>query len=241
MAADSREFVRGRKTLGRLLGHYKQHGCCILLVGDVPDKTLDHASANFLGDPATDQRTRVFGLFDRNERTIYDRLEYAGYSQTPTKVVTTTAFARMSATAETETETDGGSSGPDSTNADYSLDVTTVTSDDLAAVTTALVDAFGAAEDYTPSELRVCIDSLRPLLDECDADTVGAFLDTLTAEIVARQGMGHVVLPVAPDHECVEAVRDHFDIVVPIRCENGTEEQRWVFPSEDRKTDWLEL
>lgn len=240
MSKTTEPLMRGQKPVPALLREYKQRGCNILVVGDVPDNILNTASARLLGDPAECPRTRVFGLFDRNELTVRYRLQHAGYGRTSTRVVTTTAFAR-SASAD-------GGDNPVTTDLPYvpnfSLDVATVDSTNLEHVASILVDAFDATQtdEYNPGELRVCIDSLRPLLDEDAAfEATDAFLDTVTSEITTRRGMGHFVLPTAADSPAVKRVRDHFDIIVPLRTTEGTAEQRWQFVAENRQTDWLEL
>jgi len=232
-------FLRGRtESLPKLLDEYKLTGCNILLAGDVPDSILTNMSASLLGDPTLQARTRVFGLFDRSEQTVHDRLDHAGYGRTPTQVVTTSAFARSKCHAQP----DGGDAPDLPYVPDRSLNVSNVETDALAPVYATLVDQINTANsNYSASELRVCIDSLRPVLDTYPEETVAEFLDDLTHEIDDRRGMGHFVLPVAHDSEAVEQIKQHFDIIAPLRVEDGTPEQKWVFPNEGRTSDWFEL
>lgn len=241
MEYTSENFFRGQtQSIPQLLDEYKQTGCTLLLVGDVPDDVLNTVSGNLLGDPELQPRTRVFGLFDRSEQTVHDRLDHAGYGRTPTRVVTTTDTARHTC----HPEADGGttSSPSDTYIPDRSLEVSHATADDLTAVATMLDNQIADANsNYDASELRVCIDSLRPVLDTYATAAVDSFLDTMTSAITERRGMGHFVLPVSRTHDAVTQISDHFDILVPLRSANGTAEQRWEFPAEGRETDWLEL
>lgn len=245
MANQDEQFVRGRKSTKRLLDEHKQRGCTVLVVGDVPDDILTTVSSNLLGEPADSPRTRVVGLFDRNMQTVRDRLE-GRYGRDPTRVVTTNSCARS---ATQTASADGGQTDETAPFVrDYSLDPTTVEAHDLETVVSALVSHFDAAKDtdYAPSELRVCIDSLRPVLDTHSDGEVAQFLDTLTTEITDRRGMGHFVLPLPEDSPAVEAIRHHFEVITPLRSKDGTIEQQMVIPQHDnhgpkRETDWMEL
>lgn len=116
-----------------------------------------------------------------------------------------------------------------------------VAADDLDALRDAVtseIEAYGALE---PAELRVCIDSLRPLLaDHAPADVTG-FLDDVTTEVSDARGMGHYHLPVATDDPAVEEIASLFDAVVELRNDTDGHRQRWHLEDLDLTTDWLPL
>jgi len=245
MASQTEPVLRGGKSIAHLLHEHKQVGCNVLVAGDVPDTILDTVSAKLLGDPSERTRKRIFGLFDRNEQTVRDRLDQGGYGRSPTRVVTSGNFARSDCGA-ISADSDLPTAGP--YHRDYSIERCHVDSEDLTAVRSSLVDQFDTATDsYAISELRVCIDSLRPVLDKYSEETVATFLTDLTSEIKARNGMGHFVLPASVGSDAVESVRQHFDIIMPLRPRNGTAEQKWIIPARNdddecgRESDWMEL
>ncbi|MFC7154893.1 hypothetical protein ACFQPA_05415 [Halomarina halobia] len=122
----------------------------------------------------------------------------------------------------------------------------------LEAEVRGTIDEFDAAADGLESaELRVCIDSLRPLLEGYDEDDVVSFLDGVIDATLDANGMCHAHLPVDPDNGVVERLKPLFDATIELRelhipSENGetprtATEQRWHLHEEDISTDWLPL
>lgn len=100
---------------------------------------------------------------------------------------------------------------------------------------TAIDDFDAAAEGLAPAELRVCIDSLRPLVDKYGLMGVEPFLTTINERIHETNGMGHVHFPIDLDCVTVSRLSPLFDIIIEVR----PGEHRWHLLEEDILTDWL--
>ncbi|SEQ36018.1 DUF7504 family protein [Natrinema salaciae] len=97
------------------------------------------------------------------------------------------------------------------------------------------------ADGFEPSELRVCVDSLVPLLREHDPQAVFRLLHMITSRIDQARGMGHYHVPLPRDHDAVNLFEPMFDAIVTVRSRGGTEEQQWYLRETETTTDWLEL
>ncbi len=77
----------------------------------------------------------------------------------------------------------------------------------LCQLVTDVIDTVEEFEDeadgFEPSELRVCVDSLVPLLQQYDTEDVFRFVHVTTARIEQARGMGHYHLPVSRDHDAI--------------------------------------
>jgi len=221
--------VRGNGvvTVQSGLARIKRNGGNLLVVGSVPDSVLDTASSLLLGETAVG-RTRVFALHDRDVATARRRLSLARSSGENARVVDYHTGAR-SATASAPEEV-----GPT---------VDRVTGD-LDALRDAVVDTVERLDDerrFDPAELRVCFDSLRPVVENHDEAAVEAFLGPICEAVEAASGMGHYVLPVAYDSPAVQSVAGTFDAVVELRTGDAGPEQRWHLRETDHTTGWFDL
>ncbi|RQG90313.1 hypothetical protein EA462_10070 [Natrarchaeobius halalkaliphilus] len=104
------------------------------------------------------------------------------------------------------------------------------------------IDEFEAAADgLEPSELRVCVDSLVSLLQECETEAVFRLLHVVMSRTERARGMGHYHLPVSRDHDAVSLFEPMFDAVVELRTDDGVHEQRWHLRDREAPTDWIRL
>lgn len=110
--------------------------------------------------------------------------------------------------------------------------------DALRSTVATEIDAYGGLE---PARLRVCVDSLRPMLDDHDRPTVTGFLETVTGHVSDAGGMGHYHLAVAIDDPRVEALAPLFDAVVEVRADADGTVHRWHLDDPDLTTDWIAL
>ncbi|WP_265111414.1 DUF7504 family protein [Halosolutus halophilus] len=97
------------------------------------------------------------------------------------------------------------------------------------------------ADGLDPSELRVCIDSLVPLLQEHTTEHVFRLLHLTTSRVDHVNGMGHYHLPLDRDHDAVNLFEPLFDAVVEVRSRSEGYEQRWHLRDQDTTTDWISL
>ncbi|SDQ65637.1 DUF7504 family protein [Natronobacterium texcoconense] len=112
-------------------------------------------------------------------------------------------------------------------------------------VVTAIDEFEAVADGFSPSELRVCLDSLGGLLEAYDAEQVFHFLRTITSRIDDARGMGHYHLPRDHGHDTLSLLEPLFDAVVVLRVRDGSYEQQWHLrdgtPGARTKTDWIRL
>ncbi|WP_458209045.1 DUF7504 family protein [Haladaptatus sp. NG-SE-30] len=206
----------------RTLAGLKRRGSGLLLVG--PEPTMDQACDRFLGESETEPRYQLF------VRTDDDRSHSHQSDNGGVKVVERTTYTRSASV----TVDDG-----------HSVDTTVVTSRSLPklgiAISEAIVEFERENGKLFPGELRVCFDSLTPLLEEYSNESVFRFLHILIARVRNVNGMAHFHLPMESNSTVVRTLSPVFDAVVEVRSTGGYPEQRWHLIQQDVTTDWLSL
>ena len=102
-------------------------------------------------------------------------------------------------------------------------------------------DALAAGEDPDPGELRLCVDSLRPLLVEHSPDRVRRFVDRVGTHVAGADGMGHYHLPTRSGDRYVSLLTPVVDAVVEVRSREGGPQQRWHVFDGAVDSGWLPL
>ncbi|WP_254763902.1 DUF7504 family protein [Natrinema marinum] len=218
---DEREsLVPDGAVFARTLGTLKRDGSNILLVGSVPTDVHETACQQMLGSTERHSRYRLF-VTDSD-----DRAACSATGDAASERVRTIEYSA------TETEPAENLAAAGSQPSPAALGIRIVETIDQFAET---------AGGFEPSELRVCVDSLVPLLEDYDAETVFRLLHIATARVGKARGMGHYHVPLEPDHEAVSLLEPMFDAVVTVRSRNGTAEQQWYLREADTESDWLEL
>ncbi|WP_227354560.1 DUF7504 family protein [Haladaptatus salinisoli] len=206
----------------RTLAGLKRRGSGLLLIG--PEPVMERACGRFLGESETEPRRRLFVRTRGGHACLHEP------SAGGVKVVERATHTR-SATA-----TQSGGCG---------TDTTVVTSPSLPSLGIAIAEAIDEFEresgGLTSGELRVCFDSLTPLLEEHSRESVFRFLHVLTARIRNVNGMAHFHLPAEMDSTVVRALSPAFDAVVEVRAKGDVAEQRWHLVRQDVTTGWLSL
>lgn len=225
-AAEAAAFTRALAAL-------KRRGSNLLLVGAAGEPQLA-ACSHLLGD-AVEPRRRLFVFTDAGDG-IGSRLPESARRRDAVTVIRRRSLTRGATEANgTTTEADGAMPVPERT----------VEDDRLAALGDAIVDAIVEFDEVTaglaPAELRVCVDSLRPLLSDHSEETLFRFLHVLTGEIRRVNGMGHFHLPIERDERPVRLLSPLFDAVVEVEGSDGGMKQRWHLRDGDLTTDWLDL
>jgi hypothetical protein len=237
------------------LRRLKREGCNLLVVGDVPRELFTRASESMLGD-ADARRWRVFGLTDATPESVRDRLPSADAAPRPhsetTKIVTHAVGSQR--TADTASVTD--ITAPETTVPGEAVPEVDVSDGDLEAFQRELVsalDVFGV-RSHRPAAVRLSVDSLAPLLDRYDRESVRRFLRTVADRVHDRNAMAHYVLPVAYDSDTCQGLTEEFDAVVELRttieCATDSSddsprphraEERWHLPESDTTMPWVPL
>ncbi|WP_394741762.1 DUF7504 family protein [Natronococcus roseus] len=217
----------GTVSVGSTLGRLKRTGGNVLIAGGVPDDLVDVASANLLGDPDRHRR-HLFALLDRDRRVVSDRLAPSDIASA--QIVDYAMTARSVASA-----------GAPVTDAVAVVDEP-ADLDELEATVDARIRAFGTETPLCePGDLRLCIDSLRPMLDERGTDGTVALLEPICEAVRDVSGLGHYVLPVDRDEPLVDALESLFDATVELRVGDCGPQQRWHLHESGYTTDWIGL
>ncbi|MFB6171820.1 MAG: hypothetical protein ABEJ23_04750 [Haloarculaceae archaeon] len=199
-------------TFSQELAALKRRGSTVLVVGQVGDETALRACRRLLGERGPPARRRVIAATDAE--AALDRRLPPDHDPARVTVVDSAVRTRSARTA------------PDRP--------------DHGAVERAILDGVveQATGDLEPAELRVCLDSLQPLLaaDECRARTL---LDRIADAVLDHRAIGHVHLPLPYDHRAVSLLATQVDAVIELR-EGDRPEQRWHLP-DGTETDWLPL
>lgn len=215
------------------LAELKRRGSNLLVVGAAGGPSHADVCGRLLGDPS-EERRRVFvtaaglgGVVDQRHRR-------------PRDTVVTYATTTRGASAA-RPSTGGPTSGPDAPSTGADDEGRTV--EDLPSLGTAVGEAIDdvGGDDLDPGEFRLCVDTLRPLLEENDEQAVFRFLHAMTSDVRAVRGMGHYHLPVGFDDVTVRTLRPLFDAVVEVRPGDGRPQQRWHLHEADVTTGWLDL
>jgi len=226
------DFAAVRASLREL----KWGGCNLLVVGDAPREAFTRASATMLGD-ADAPRWLVFALTDATPESVYDRLP--AVENAPRSLSETTRIVNHAVPPRPITDSTGAgiASIPEVTVGDVNLD-------GLETQLCEAVSEFGARSNG-PAQVRVAVDSLAPLLDHYDFETVRGHLRTVGECVHDHDAMAHYVLPEAYDGERCRRLADEFDAVVelrtPVEDADRAAEERWHLHETDATTPWVPL
>jgi hypothetical protein len=244
------------------LADLKRNGCNILLVGT---DALDSACQRLLGESSAGPRYRLFVTTDTGPPRAHARLKsvQSGPYSDAAAVIDWDADVRGGAATDCNGTDSGGpdSGGPDSGGPDCDdgswggtglrdasgpqFRQRSVASDDLrdlgSAVEETIEEFDTEAGGLSPAELRLCFDSVTPLVADREGRDVRRFLLGLTETVEKFDGMAHYHLPSEYGSETVEGLETLFDAVVEVRHADGEVEQRWHLQDPEITTDWVPL
>jgi hypothetical protein len=236
------------------LAELKRNGCNILLVGT---DALGPACERLLGESSAGPRYRLFVTTDTGPATAHAKFDATqpGPYRDAAAVVNWDADVRGATAAEGPEEfggpteerdcrgSDGETTARDADGPPFREEF--VESDDLRDLGTTVeetIESFEAEKgDLSPAELRLCFDSVTPLVADHEYRDVRRFLLGLTETVESVDGMAHYHLPADYESETVETLEPLFDAVVEVRRAEGELEQRWHLTESDITTDWLPL
>jgi len=221
--------VGGAASFAKALASLKRRGSSLLLVGPAYESAHLPASRRLMGD-ADSPRERLLVLTDRDAA----HAERLPDGAEPVRTVEHPTLTRSAAARPAPSVTPPSVSGPDGEPHDSLVAL----GNEVAAEITA---ADERADGLAPSQLRVCVDSLAPVLEEYDRERVVAFLHAMTSDVDRVNGMAHYHLPVPADDEAVAFVEPLFDAVIELRVGSDGPQQRWRLTDGRGSTDWLPL
>lgn len=224
-----------------LLNELKSTGCNLLLVGDAPRRLFTRASHRMLG--ADDEtRYRILAVTDATPQSVADRLPDP--AESPRPISETTHVLNHVGSLRSITDATEASTPPKLVG----VKETRVVDPKLEGLQSALVDAISTFANHgyplRPSDLRVGLDSLEPLLDFYDENVVRQCLRTVGQQARTHDAMAHYVLPQPYDSDVVQTLANDVEAVVELRLSDsmdGTGEQRWLVPGKDMQTNWATL
>jgi hypothetical protein len=219
------------------LADVKADGCSLLVVGRVPEEASTKACRRMLGDANVAHRERLLVFADATREAAADRLpRHEGCTASAT-VIDYGATARSTAAAAPVDDAGPGGAG----RVDDDVTVRCVRGEDLGDLGTTISRAIDGLVPADPEDgaLRVCFDSLSPLLETHDDATVFQFLHALSNRVHAVNGLAHFHLPVNADAYETRLLAPLFDAVVELRMAEGRLEQRWRLRDADVSTEWL--
>lgn len=114
--------------------------------------------------------------------------------------------------------------------------------DDLQRAAIDGLNAFEeAADGLEPGELRLCVDSLRPLLIEHPEGRVRRFVEQVGNRVSTVDGMSHFHLPTQSNDRYVSLLTPVVDAVVEVRTHQRKPQQRWHVFDGAVDSGWLSL
>lgn len=236
---------RPGETVAQRLSRLKRSGGNLLVVGALPTYLHAQACKSLIADG--ESHRRVFALAGHDRSAAENRLpSSASRDDDHLAVVETEQTTRSGAAraAPGSTPETAPGSRPDRTPADRpDYGYRTVPGDDLAAFTEAIHrsvdDLVRSGEPPEPGDLRVCVDDLLSLFSEHGRGDVVTFCHALTTRIERENGRGHFHLSLSPDDDHATALYPVFDLVVELRLDGGSLQQRWR--AHDDESGWVPL
>lgn len=222
-AGDEQELERFRRRLDEL----KQRGCAVLVVGETPHEAHRALCRKMLGHGRDDHRA-VF-VDTGAGCTAHSETGEPAANATSEHVDVVSFAGRARSASAAEVAQPAGSADPDS-----GVDSFRALGTRLERV---LGDAMEAASE--PAELRVCLDSLLPLVSAFDSRAVFRLLHPAIHDCRSADGMLHAHLPLPPDDGLPALFRPQFDAVIELRMREGFPQQRWHLDDEGIVSEWL--
>lgn len=243
--------MTGTTDFADRLAELEDRGSAVLVTG--ADAAAAHTALcrDLLATDSVKPRRRV--IVAPNGTTGLDpRLPTEGGTVPDTTLVTTASGRGAAASDRSSAASDrsGAASGRDAAasgtpSAPRGVDVVTVDDASLEAFGAAITGAVERVRrdhgPLSPTELRIGVDSLAPLLDAHHEAHVFAFLVVLTRYARATEALGHCHLPVDRTAYAARLFAPLFDAVVEVRARGDHPQQRWHLDDGATTSPWLEL
>lgn len=228
----SREERDPTMALRAGLSTLKSSGSNLLVVGAVAADIHQRACLRFLGDETFAPRQRLAVLTGTDQHTGIE--QYLTEPRSPTASTRIINYAPDARAASAEACLDA--------EATITAEIEPEDLPELkTAVTESIADIKDHNKDLSPAELRLCVDSLLPLIDDYGREAVVRLVYPVAQQIRAAQGMGHFHLPVAPEQTIVKEFEPMFEAIIELRMDQGVPQQRWHLRDMDVTSEWLPL
>lgn len=225
------ETVQDQEVFAGALIDLKRRGCCVLITGQVNERTRAAQSRRLFGQSDT-TRQRVLTLTDATPSSA-SRYLPEGIAPTHTTVTT------LDYTEKVRIATDTASHGSQPSSATSLGD-----GPSMAGVGALLYEPVRDAirtDALSPGELRLGIATLRVLIDTDGLSATRTFIRAVRDDILDVRGMGHFHFPGSPASETVSALYPLVDIHIQLRQSNRGPEHRWHLLETGYSTNWIRL
>ena len=219
----------GAASFAKALSSLKRQGSNLLLVGPAYETAHLPASRRLMGN-ADDPRERLLVLTDRDAARHARLPDDVG----PVRTVEHRSLTRGVAASPSTSPGPRSPTGPDGEPPDPLVSLGNEVADEIAA-------ADERTDGLAPAQLRICVDSLGPIVEEHDQERVVAFLHAMTRDVTRVNGMAHYHLPVPADADVVKLIEPLFEAVIELRAGADGPQQRWRLTDGRGSTDWLPL
>ncbi|WP_227376313.1 DUF7504 family protein [Haladaptatus halobius] len=221
----------GTITLQSELAQLKQDGGNVLVVGDVPDDVFN-TTRSFLGGEPKPTQHNLFALLDRSpaalQQSATPRQPTLGTSEILDHQIPVRSAGASESPAEQPTQ---------------NTQITQIEGD-LSNLRRALIQSLTRYEhdtdDSDMADLRLYMDSLRPILDDADTD-VATFLQPLQHAVSAVGAVGYYLLPGDRNAPGIRELKADFDAVIELRIGTSGPEQRWSLRQTGYTTRWFSI
>ena len=227
-SSNERDGAPGDEFRDRLR-QLKARGSVVLVVGEVPSHVCVSACERLLGEARTVPRHRLL-VFTNGRGTVESRL----HAHDPGTLGETEAIT-AAVTRSARPDTPASSPVPVREFDPSSLA-------ELGGVISGWIEETEVQHGpLAAGELRLCLDSLLPLLDEYGKRAVFEFTLLTAARVRAVTGMGHFHLPARRDSEVVQLLAPATDAMIELRLGADGPQQRWLLDGGDIQSPWLSL
>ncbi|SFL08564.1 hypothetical protein SAMN04487950_2368 [Halogranum rubrum] len=218
-------------SFARSLQDLKRRGSNLLVVGSLAEHVRDAATRRLLGDGVSETRRRLFVFTDATHAGA--QVGNGAVGPETTRVIDRVTPTRSAAAMPSASSTAAG------------LTRRRVEPTQLGSLAWCIEEEIGAfdanANGLSSGELRLCFDSLAPLVSEHDVPTVLRFLRVVGNRVRASHGMAHYHLPVSRSDPIVDELASAFDAVIELRVRDGHPEHRWELRETDFVSSWIPL
>lgn len=209
------------------LSRLKRQGASVLVVGSTRASQQTETCRRLLGHAIERPRRRVLVSTTGETRDVFDVVS----ERAPDRLsVITHDVQTRSATAVDSSSTSSIPETPTSTDSLVDLGV---------GISSAIESLETAADGFEPSELRIGVDSLVPLLEEYGREQVFRFIHLTNGRTRDAGGMIHYHLPVERDADIVSILSPLFDVIVELRERNGVCQERWSLKNGTLCSGWI--
>lgn len=233
------------------LAELKHDGCSLLVVGDVGTSARCAQSRALLGS-VDEPRHRVLGVTpDAGDADAYLPPTPEGTPPTADDaerhVVRATGVARSATDTASTAAAPSGTSSPEgpatvASPGTLSDQPTVVRPDVFRARLVETIVRLTRDRDLSPSQLRVGVATLGPVIDAGGTDAAREFVDVVGNVTTDVAGMAHFHVPVAMENDVVRALEPAADACVELRqSADGGLLHRWHLSALDGPSAWLEL